>query len=239
MDEGKESGGWSAMNILLAFAAAAVLTLTGCDRLPGRPAERQEVVRPEQVLDFNTLYKENCSGCHGADGRGGAAIALRNPVFLAIAADATIQNIAAGGVAGTQMLPFAQSKGGVLTDKQIDVLVHGIRAWTANVPSEVPPFAAQSPGDPQRGAGVYAAFCASCHGPDGKGGKGGSAIANEAYLALVSDQYLRTVVIAGRPELGAPDWRGNVADRPMSSEQIADVVAWLASHRSTQRSTSK
>ena len=26
-----------------------------------------------------------------------------------------------------------------------------------------------------------------------------------------SDQGLRTIVIAGRPELGAPDWRGNVA----------------------------
>ena len=30
------------------------------------------------------------------------------------------------------------------------------------------------------------------------------------FLALVSDQGLRTIVIAGRPELGAPDWRGNV-----------------------------
>lgn len=226
------------MNIRLALAA--VLTLCGCDRLPGRPGAREEVVRPEQVLDFNTLYKENCSGCHGADGRGGAAIALRDPVFLAIADDAAIRNIAAAGVAGTQMTPFAQSKGGMLTGQQIDVLVHGIRAWAANVPSEgLPPFAAQSPGDPKRGAGVYATFCERCHGPDGKGTKGGSAIAIGAYLALVSDQYLRTVVIAGRPELGAPDWRGDAAGRPMTSEEIADVVAWLASHRSTQRSALK
>jgi cytochrome c oxidase cbb3-type subunit 3 len=228
------------MKIRLAFAVAAVVALSGCDRLPGRPGAGEEVARPEQVLDFNTLYKENCSGCHGADGRGGAAIALRDPVFLAIADDAAIQNIAAGGVAGTQMTPFAQSKGGMLTDQQIDVLVHGIRAWAAPVPSEgLPPFRAPSPGDPQRGAAVYATFCASCHGPGGQGTKGGSAIANGAYLALVSDQYLRTVVIAGRPELGAPDWRSNVAGRPMTAEDISDVVAWLASHRSTPRSTSK
>ena len=229
------------MTIRLAFASVAiVLALGGCDRLPGRPGVQEEVARPEQVLDFNTLYTANCSGCHGADGRGGAAIALRDPVFLAIADDATIQNIAAGGVLGTQMTPFAQSKGGMLTDAQIGALVHGIRGWAANIPRDgLPPFVAQSPGDPQRGAAVYATFCASCHGSDGQGTKGGSAIANAAYLALVSDQYLRTVIIAGRPELGAPDWRGNAAGRAMTSDEISDVVAWLASHRPTQRSNLK
>jgi mono/diheme cytochrome c family protein len=138
------------------------------------------------------------------------------------------------------MAPFAQSKGGMLTEAQIGALVRGIRGWAANVPRDgLPPFLEQSPGDPQRGAGVYATFCASCHGPDGQGAKGGSAIANGAYLSLVSDQYLRTITIAGRPELGAPDWRGNVAGRPMTSEEISDVVAWLTSHRSPERSTPK
>lgn len=223
------------MNIRFAFAVAVVLISAGCDRLPGRPGAGEEVGRPEQVLDFNTLYKANCSGCHGADGKGGAAIALRDRVFLAIADDATIQNIASAGVPGTQMTPFAQSKGGMLTDEQIGSLVRGIRAWaSADVPPGLPPFAAQA-GDPQRGAGVYATFCASCHGPDGQGAKGGSAIANSAYLTLVSDQYLRTIVIAGRPELGAPDWRSNVAGRPMTSGEISDVVAWLAQKRSTSK----
>jgi hypothetical protein len=47
----------------------------------------------------------------------------------------------------------------------------------------------------------------------------------------VSDQQLRTIVIAGRPELGAPDWRGDVEGRPMSAQEITDVVAWLSSQR--------
>jgi len=230
------------MRTRLAFAVAAFFALTGCDRLPGRPGAGEEVARPEQVPDFNTLYKENCSGCHGANGKGGASIALNNPAYLAMANDAAIRNVAAAGVPGTQMPPFTQSKGGMLTDAQIDALVHGIRAWTRidAFPDGTPPYAAQSPGDQQRGAGVFATFCASCHGSTGLGGKGGSSIANAAYLALVSDQYLRTVVIAGRPELGAPDWRGNIPGRPMSAEEISDVVAWLASQRlPTQRSASK
>jgi cytochrome c oxidase cbb3-type subunit 3 len=219
--------------IIRLVALAALIALAACNDMPGRPNAAEQVIRPDQVLDFTTLFKVNCSGCHGADGRGGASIALRDPVYLAIADDATIRSVAAGGVRGTQMPPFAQSHGGMLTDEQIGVLVRGIRSWAArDTPLDgVPPYKAESPGDPQRGAAVYATFCSSCHGPEGQGGKGGSSIANRAYLALVSDQYLRTVAITGRPKLGAPDWRGNAPGHPMSAAEISDVVAWLASQR--------
>ena len=63
------------------------------------------------------------------------------------------------------------------------------------------------------------------------GGPKGSDITNDSFLALTSDQYLRTIVIAGRPDLGAPDWRGYVAGRPMSDQEVTDVVSWLASRR--------
>ena len=213
----------------------AVLGLTACNNLPGRPGPDPEVIRPEEVLDFAKLYAENCSGCHGADGKGNAAIALRDPVYLAIADDSAIRNVASRGVRGTPMPPFAQSMGGILTDKQIDVLVRGIRAWAQSDPqrdANLPAYSTPTPGEAKRGADVYATFCSSCHGANGQGAKGGSAIVNASYLALVSDQYLRTIVIAGRHELGAPDWRGNVQGRPMSSQEITDVVAWLASQRS-------
>ena len=82
-----------------------------------------------------------------------------------------------------------------------------------------------------RGAQIYGTFCASCHGPEGKGGPKGSSIVDGSYLGLVSDQGLRTTVIAGRPDLGQPDWRGYVAGRSMSSQDVSDVVAWLASQR--------
>jgi len=213
--------------------SAGVIFLVACNDMPGRPGPHEEVMGPEQVLDFNTLYKDNCSGCHGMDGNGGASIALRDPVYLAMVDDATLRNVAAGGVRGTQMPPFAKSKGGMLTDAQIGVLVSGIRSWARRDPpiGGVPPYAAQSPGDARRGAEAFATFCTSCHGPEGQGGKRGSAIANPAYLALVSDQYLRTVTITGRPDLGAPDWRSDVPGRPMSAQEVSDVVAWLASQR--------
>jgi mono/diheme cytochrome c family protein len=191
-------------------------------------------MRPDEVLDFKVLYRENCSGCHGAGGKGGVSIALNNPVYLVVAGDIVIRSVIASGVRGAGMPAFAQSKGGILTDKQIEVLIGGIRGWgphDTQVFGSLPPYSASAPGDGRHGADVFTTFCASCHGTDGRGGKGGSSIVNGAYLALVSDQYLRTVVIAGRPELGAPDWRSNVQGRPMTAQEITDVVAWLIEQR--------
>src|SRR5256885_9419352 len=115
--------------ILVGAAMVAFLASTGCSNSPGRPGKESEVIPPNEVTDFNLLYAQNCAGCHGLDGKGGAAIALANPVFLAIADDTAIRRTAARGVPGTPMPAFAQSAGGMLTDKQIDALVRGIRTW--------------------------------------------------------------------------------------------------------------
>src|SRR5712692_2684066 len=220
--------------ILVTVAIVAFSAGIGCSSSPGRPGKDSEVVPPNQIMDFKLLYSQNCAGCHGVEGKGGAAIALANPVFLAVADDTVIRRIAASGVPGTPMPAFAQSAGGMLTDKQIDALVSGIRSWAkhdAFRDTTLPPYTAQVAGDSQRGADAYRTYCSSCHGVDGRGGNKASSIVDGGYLALVSDQELRTIVIAGRPELGAPDWRGDVKGRPMSAEEISDVVAWLASHR--------
>jgi cytochrome c oxidase cbb3-type subunit III len=221
-------------SILLLLAIFAGLLCAACSHSPGRPVAGSEVIPPDQIMDFNILFARNCSGCHGPRGTGGAAITLSDPVFLAIADSAAIRRTAANGVPGTPMPAFAQSAGGMLTDQQIDAIVGGLRSWARPdlVRAEtLPPYATPVPGDPRHGADVYATYCLACHGPDGRGGNKASSIVNGSYLALVSDQDLRTMVIVGRPELGAPDWRDNVPGKPMSPQEISDVVAWLAAQR--------
>jgi cytochrome c oxidase cbb3-type subunit III len=221
------------MRARMLVLVASTLVLACCGTRDAAPVEAP-MVRPDKIVDFTVLYTENCAGCHGDDGKGGAARPLGDPVYLTIANASTIRAVTAKGVAGTTMPAFEQSAGGTLTGQQIDAIVAGIRGWAKPdaLQGEMPPsYASEAPGDATRGAGVYEAFCSSCHGPGGRGGQRASSIVDPAYLSLVSEQGLRTTVIAGRPDLGSPDWRNDVAGKPMSAENVSDVVAWLVSQR--------
>jgi cytochrome c oxidase cbb3-type subunit 3 len=215
--------------------AATFLFCAGCGNLPGRPTQESIPIDPDNVTDFNFLYRHNCSGCHGATAKGGAALSLGDPVYLAIADDAVLRKAVTNGIAGTSMPAFAKSAGGMLTDNQVDIIVHGIRERYSNPTAlsgiAAPAYSTTEPGDASRGAAVYESFCSSCHGAGGKGSPKAGSIVDGSFLALLTNQELRTLVIVGRPDFGAPDWRNNVPGRPMSSQEISDVVAWLSSQR--------
>jgi len=215
-------------------ALVSLIALASCNTSPGRPSPGSAVLAPSEVVEFRPLYSANCAGCHGRNGHGGAALGLADPVYLAIASESVIRTAIARGVPGTTMPAFSQAAGGMLTDAQIDAITRGIRSWSR--PGDLnggnpPSYAASVPGDPHRGESTYGVFCASCHGPRGAGTAKGSAITNDSFLALISDQGLRTVVITGRPDLGAPGWNGYVPGRPISDQEVTDVVAWLTSQR--------
>ena len=222
------------------MACTVVLLCVGCKNVPGKP--EAEAKRPEQVLQFPVLYQENCAACHGESGKEGAAISLANPVYLAFAGVDTIQKATANGVAETLMPGFAQSHGGMLTDQQIAVIAQGmVTAWgntNALGGQTAPAYASSSAGDPVQGQKAFTTFCASCHGGDGTGVSRGKlrtgSLVDPAYLALISDQGLRSLIVAGQPQEGMPDWRSDMTGagaRAMTGQEVTDIVAWLASHR--------
>jgi mono/diheme cytochrome c family protein len=208
----------------------AMIMLVACGSGP------EQYVLPDQVMAFGTLYKDNCAGCHGLNGRYGAARPLNDRLYLALIGKERLRHVIANGVAGTTMPPFAQDQGGTLTDQQITALADEMeKKWA--LPREFD--AAAMPaydgalGNATAGAVTFRQYCAGCHGPDGtgvSGHRGGSAV-DPAYLALVSDQYLRTTVIAGRSDEAIPNWRTYVPGHAMNQQEVADVVAWLAAHR--------
>jgi mono/diheme cytochrome c family protein len=159
---------------------------------------------------------------------------MNNPPYLAIVPKEVMHKSIEEGIRGTAMPGFSAMAGGLLTEEQINILADGVYNWAKGreAPTDnLPPYSAAL-GDAERGESIFAQACASCHGSDGEGvkGKAGSVV-DAAYLSLVTDQYLRTVVIVGRPDLGMPDFRDYVPGKPMTPEEISDVVAWLSSKR--------
>lgn len=216
----------------LATVLGTALAIAGCDSLPGRPREADRPLAPTQVTDFAVLWGENCSGCHGADGKLGSSTPLGDPVYLAAASDVAIRDLTLRGIPGTPMPAFGLEYGGTLTDHQVDLLTRGMRArWASDVTPPPPPIDAAATGDAARGATVWQASCAGCHGTDGDGGAKGGSVVDPSWLSLTSDRALRTAVVVGRPDLGMPDWRGEGGARPLDAEQVSDVVAWIAARR--------
>jgi mono/diheme cytochrome c family protein len=111
---------------LLGFAALVVTLLSGCDA-PGKPNSADRPVPPEKVLEFATLYKTNCAGCHGADGEYGPAPPLNDSLFRSLVPAKDLERVVSAGRPGTPMPAFALANGGTLTAAQIRVLVYEIK----------------------------------------------------------------------------------------------------------------
>jgi cytochrome c oxidase cbb3-type subunit III len=214
----------------LAFCLAVLIS--GCEHSPGYPPD--PIVRPASVTDFATLYGQNCAACHGANGQGGPAIDLANPEYQALVDDASLRKWISNGMPGTEMSAFAQSAGGMLTDAQVSALIAGMRnAWSRPntfAGATPPPYAQSGAGDTAHGQQVYGTRCASCHQSQHQD------INSPDYLALVGDQALRSIIIAGRPDIGQPDWNhlssAGQATTPLSAQDVSDIVAYLGSLRS-------
>jgi mono/diheme cytochrome c family protein len=78
---------------------------------------------------------------------------------------------------------------------------------------------------------VFARACGDCHGDRGQGGSYGP-INDPAFLALISDQALRRLIVTGRSDLGMPNFAGTDGRsddfKPLTSEEVGDLVDLLA-----------
>ncbi len=202
---------------ILALTLVA-LVLPACDWMPGAPNEAKRWKPESSITDFATLYRENCLACHSDGTTTSASIPMNFPRYLEFIPVETLHDVIANGIPGTAMPGFAKSTGGPLTEDQIKALVAGILTWdTGTSATDLPPYSAPL-GNIAAGATAFQTHCASCHAP-------GDTLLSPAYLGLVSDQYLRTITVVGRPKLGMPPTN-------LTDPEVADLVAFLASHRS-------
>ncbi len=235
-------------------ALLAMCLAAGCGgyELPGKPSSDDRPTTPSQITDFAALFQQNCTGCHGANGKLGPAPPLNDPVFLAIVPDEQLIDVITNGRTDTPMPAFARRQSGTLTDQQIEIIARGLKEhWKsdklpqATLPSYAVASGEKSPSeaDVERGRKLFASACASCHGRDGQGTdphETPGAINDPALLALFSNQALRRIIITGRPDLGMPDFADDMGREgdfhPLTDDEISDLVALLASWRTAQPS---
>jgi cytochrome c oxidase cbb3-type subunit III len=216
------------MRLQLAVLIAA-LALVSCDP-PGKPKpEEAQAENREAILDFKTLYQSNCAGCHGDDGKNGPARILNDALYLSIIPRDTLKNVIVYGRRGTEMPAWGKNQGGALSHKQVDALVDGIYSnWgKSSADPNTPKYAASSKGDPAHGKQLFTRGCFMCHGPGAPIGT----VTSPAYLQLVSSQMLRTSIILGRTDLGMPSYRILNLGKPLSDQDVTDLVAYLDSLR--------
>ena len=207
---------------LFGVLLSAFLLVSGC----GKPT-KQEVL-PKDVTDFESLYRPNCSGCHGENGKQGAGPQLNYPLYLAFIPKETLRQTIEKGRPGSLMPAFAVSEGGSLYPPQIDALVNGIeQRWGKPADfqnANFPPYS-ESGGDAAHGKQVFQIACFACHNPRGVGGS----INNKTYLGVATDQSIRTTIVVGKPLLGMLDWRHRPFGHVLNNQEITDVVAYLSS----------
>jgi cytochrome c oxidase cbb3-type subunit III len=214
---------------LASISLTLVMSSVGCHQRIGPPNDQEELTRPENVVSFDRLYRQNCSACHGENGSGGPAFDLANPNYQALVDDASLRRSITTGIAGTEMPAFGESAGGFLTPQQVDMLVGGMRSRWAHAeqkPHDSPPYSSSATGSAEQGYQIFQVNCVSCHQ------QGKQKITDTSYLALMNDQSLRTIVIAGRPDLGHPNWKQVRPGQPLMDQEVSDIVAYLHSLRS-------
>lgn len=209
---------------------------TPVDELPtGDPATglpsgemRTIEVTDEKIAAGAQHFATNCVPCHAAEGEGrlGIGPALNSTTFLEAASDDYLFRTIHRGRAGTTMPPW----GAVLGRDGVEEVIAFMRSWRDVEPAELDD--GPSEGTVEEGETVFREICAACHGWSGAGYQetaNGTGIGRAAFLADVSNGYLRYIIEHGKTNtpmrpFGRPE---ATAVANLTDEQIENVIAYL------------
>lgn len=172
------------------------------------------------------LFTGSCASCHGADAQGNViGPSLVTPELLEAVDDRFLYRTIVLGRPGTAM---PSHKG--LGARQVRALIAYLDGHRTKPRLE--PSTWRAAGSVSFGEAVYRTQCASCHGAQGEGGIG-TALANQAFLASVSDAFLAHTIREGRTGRPMrPFGKGKAAIAEMDERSIEDVVTYLRSLQS-------
>ncbi len=212
---------------------------------PARIASEAERQAARSIERGAVLFGGYCAGCHGLQGEGVAGLTPPLNVEDLWAGRADIQFYgtlhdylyltSAAGHTKFGMPAWSDDYGGPLRGDQIENLVQLIMNWQGPQPEGVRPGATPTPegppakevptppreADPVNGAGLFANWCAACHGSGGDGTNLGPPINRTGVLAK-DDDFLRTITSEGIPGTSMIDFK-----RRLTAQEIEDVIAFM------------
>jgi mono/diheme cytochrome c family protein len=101
---------------------------------PTSRADARDSQLQNLAVEGETIWKFNCSSCHGISGEGGIAPALNSKQFLQSATNDQISLLVSVGIPGSLMSAFSLDHGGPLTSEQIKAAVTLLRSWEPTAP---------------------------------------------------------------------------------------------------------
>lgn len=175
----------------------------------------------EASSDNASLFLGHCASCHGADGNGAKAPALKKEGLL--------QTVGIGYF--TRSMRFGRplrgcpSFEGRLSDDEMRDISAYIKGWQKGSTLDAPDHDV-IPAKTGKGEDLFS-LCGGCHGLEGEGAMG-PPLLDKGFLSSISDTELRRTIMWGRPGTPMKGYlKGMGGMTVLTEEEIDTVISYL------------
>lgn len=169
-------------------------------------------------------YQRYCALCHGTEREGDAADFAPSLKSNSLMSTMPLNFLASSigfGRPNTAMAAYVSDLGGPLSMKDIFSMAIWLKLESGAESVELPLDPIE--GDIDAGARLFKQKCAECHGKKAEGVTA-PALANPAYLAFATDEYIKYAIVNGREDTKMVSYK-----RQLSDEQIDDLTSYIRS----------
>jgi disulfide bond formation protein DsbB len=208
---------------------------------------------PVRLVSGETIYKNTCMLCHGADAQGSPHLGkpLRNSDYIQSSSDQELIDVVTNGrlpdhpLNTTGVLMPARGAQNISDEEIVKVVGFLREIQDPNMPTVsmddwvVEQTASRPAADPalldHPGRELFLASCSACHGSNAEGIEGlGKSFIDSEFIKSSSDKELMTMIKMGRPVwdpanttgLDMPSKGGNPA---ITDDQLTDIIGYIRS----------
>jgi mono/diheme cytochrome c family protein len=199
-------------------AAAAIVLVTLLAAVPAAWCEPDDTERDDRLAVGRRTFLENCLMCHSEEMTARSRLSEKQwttELDKMVGWGAPVPPELRGPLLEYLVSQFSDPKASPVPPPEKITLANALSLVRAEGPR-------RDGGDVTRGATLYAANCANCHGPEARGGDVGVCLVEKPVLLRHTDYH--QVVSEGRFRM--PGFRA-----VLKPDQEVDILAWLRDRR--------